>query len=234
MNIKDITNIFYINLESIPDRKSFFENQMKMVGFVAERFEAIKHNVGSIGCSLSHLNLLKYARHQNLDHILIMEDDIMFLNPKIFINNLHECLLNHSDFDVLLIAGNNMGDYARLDNYCIKITKCQTTTGYLVKRHYYDKLIENFEDGINKLMQNIKFKDDYAIDQYWTKLQAEDKWYLVTPLTVTQKPDYSDIEKRIINYNNLMLNLDKSKLNASHYTQEQKIIQQSMNNIIYK
>lgn len=237
MNIKDtkdITNIFYINLESRLDRRLFFENQMKMVGLKAERFEAIKHNIGAVGCSLSHLNLLKYARRNNLDHILIMEDDIMFLNPKMFINNLNECLLNHSDFDVLLIAGNNMGDYTRLDNFCVKISKCQTTTGYIVKRHYYDKLIENYEEGINKLLQNIKCRDDYAIDQYWNKLQLIDKWYLVTPLTVTQKPDYSDIEKRIINYNNLMLNLDKIKLNPKYLSQEQKKLQQSMNEIIYK
>ena len=233
-DIKDLTNIFYINLESRLDRRLFFENQMKTVGFKAERFEAIKHNIGAIGCSLSHLHLLKYARHNNLDHILIMEDDIMFLNPKIFINNLNECLLNHSDFDVLLIAGNNMGDYTRLDNYCVKISKCQTTTGYIVKKHYYDKLIENYEDGINKLLQNIKYRHNYTIDQYWNKLQLIDKWYLVTPLTVTQKPDYSDIEKRIINYNNLMLNLDKIKLNPNYLSQEQKKLQQSMNEIIYK
>ena len=232
--IKDLTNIFYINLESRLDRRLFFENQMKTVGFKAERFEAIKHNIGAIGCSLSHLHLLKYARCNNLDHILIMEDDIMFLNPKIFINNLNECLLNHSDFDVLLIAGNNMGDYTRLDNYCVKISKCQTTTGYIVKKHYYDKLIKNYEDGINKLLQNIKYRHNYTIDQYWNKLQLIDKWYLVTPLTVTQKPDYSDIEKRIINYNNLMLNLDKIKLNPNYLSQEQKKLQQSMNEIIYK
>ena len=41
--IKDIKNIFYINLESRPDRKTFFENQMRMLGLKATRFNAIQN-----------------------------------------------------------------------------------------------------------------------------------------------------------------------------------------------
>jgi len=49
----------------------------------------------------------------------------------------------------------------------------------------------------------------YAIDKYWFQLQQRDKWYLVIPLTVTQREDYSDIEKRATNYSRAMLDLDK-------------------------
>ena len=50
----------------------------------------------------------------------------------------------------------------------------------------------------------------YAIDKYWFQLQKKDKWYLIIPLSVTQREDYSDIEKRPTNYSNAMLDLDKS------------------------
>lgn len=233
-NIKDIKNIFYINLESRPDRKNFFENQMRMLGLKATRFNAIQNSCGAIGCSLSHLALLKYAKQQNLDHILIMEDDIMFLNPTLFIHNLNNLLTKHKDFDVLLIAGNNMGEYTRLDEFCVKIQKCQTTTGYLVKNHYYDKLIKNFEEGVHNLMKNLSLMNKYAIDQYWVSLQLEDKWYLLTPLTVSQKPDYSDIEKKRINYNYVMLDLDKIKLRELIHIREQRNLSNNMNEIIYK
>ena len=73
-----------------------------------------------------------------------------------------------------------MGDYKRLDNFCVKISKCQTTTGYLVKKDYYDKLIENFETGVNKLIANINLHSNYALDQYWGTLQSSDNWYLLT------------------------------------------------------
>jgi len=230
-NIKDIKNVFYINLETREDRKRYFENQMKMVGLNAVRFNAIKHNIGAVGCSLSHLELLKYAKINDLDHILIMEDDIMFLNPKLFIENLNIFLTSQLDFDVLLIAGNNMGDYVKINNNCVKITHCQTTTGYLVKNHYYDKLIDNIQTGINHLMSNINLKIHYAIDQYWCKLQLIDKWYLLTPLTVSQRPDYSDIEKKKINYNNLMLKLDK--IQRPPTLVQDKNMSNKLNSIIY-
>jgi glycosyl transferase family 25 len=226
-NITDIKNIFYINLENRVDRKIHFEKQMLLLGLNATRFNAIKHEYGAIGCSMSHLALLKHAKEQNLDHILSMEDDIMFLNPRLFINSLNHFLRVNKDFDVLMIAGNNMGDYNILSRFFIKITKCHTTTGYLVKKHYYDKIIFNYEEGINKLMNNINFVNKYAVDQYWQKLQLQDKWYLLTPLTVTQKPDYSDIDKRYIDYNHLMLNLNRSKLTK-------KTLPNPMNSIIYK
>jgi hypothetical protein len=116
-----------------------------------------------------------------------------------------------------------MGEYTRIDENCVKITHCQTTTGYLVKKHYYDKLIDNYKTGIQKFIKNVNLKLDYAIDQYWCKLQCIDNWYLLTPLTVSQKPDYSDIEKQKINYNVVMLDLDKTKLKEYQKKQQELI-----------
>jgi glycosyl transferase family 25 len=148
-NINNIQHVLYINLISRPDRKQHVESQLDLIGIKGERFNAIKLPNGALGCSLSHLELLKYAKSNNLDHILIMEDDIMFLNTEIFINSLHNFLSSNINFDVLLLAGNNMGPYLKVNDYCVKIKKCQTTTGYLVKQHYYDKLIENIEESVN-------------------------------------------------------------------------------------
>ena len=233
-NIKDIKNIFYINLDYRPDRRNHFETEIKKLGLAVapNRFNAIKHACGAVGCSMSHLALLKYAKHNNLDHILIMEDDIMFLNPEIFTNSINNFLSGDTDFDVLLISGNNMGDYNRIDDFCVRITKCQTTTGYLVKNHYYDKLIENVEQGINNLLKNFNRLNDFAIDQYWGDLQKIDKWYLLTPLTVTQRPDYSDIERRHTNYNRVMLDLDKKALRHLKVIKERVILSTAMNDII--
>jgi GR25 family glycosyltransferase involved in LPS biosynthesis len=233
-NIKDIKNVFYINLDYRSDRRHHFETEIKKLDLdvSANRFNAIKHTCGAVGCSMSHLALLKSAKQQNLDHILIMEDDIMFLNPEIFTNSINNFLSGGTDFDVLLISGNNMGDYNRIDDFCVRITKCQTTTGYLVKNHYYDKLIENIERGIRNLLKNFNRLNDFAIDQYWGDLQKIDKWYLLTPLTVTQRPDYSDIERRHTNYNRVMLDLDKKALRHIKVIKERVILSTAMNDII--
>ena len=231
--MKDIKNIFYINLESRPDRKTHFEKEIQKIGLQAGRFNAIKHKIGAIGCSMSHLALLKYAKKHKLTHIFIMEDDICFLHPEVFINSFNSFLSDNRDFDVLLIAGNNMEPYTKINGYCVKIQKCQTTTGYLVKEHYYDKLIENIEDGIKNLTNNITRTNEYAIDQYWTKLQIIDKWFLLIPLTVSQKPDYSNVEKRIINYNRVMLDLDKTNLIPVKKSKNQETIMNTFHDFIF-
>jgi GR25 family glycosyltransferase involved in LPS biosynthesis len=231
-NINDIQNIFYINLDSRPDRRSFFEKEIQKVGLTARRFNAIKHKVGALGCSMSHLYLLKYAKQQNLDHILIMEDDIMFLKSETFINSINNFLSSEIDFDVLLLAGNNMGPYTKIHDFCVKIKKCQTTTAYLVKKHYYDTLIKNIADGIKLLALNLTSLNDYAIDQYWNRLQLQDNWCLLTPLTITQRPSYSDIERRITNYNRVMLDLDKTALRHVGIIKERPQLTNTMKDVI--
>ena len=208
-SITDIKHAFYINLESRPDRKSHVEEQLKILGLNYTRFNAIKLQNGALGCSMSHLKCLELAKQQNLDHILIVEDDITFLNPSLFVNQLNKFLNTHKTWDVVLVAGNNIPPYKVIDDSCVKITKCQTTTGYMVKSNYFDTLIDNIREGIKHLMREPEKHVLYAIDKYWFQLQDKDLWYLITPLTVTQREDYSDIEKRPTNYTNVMTDLDK-------------------------
>ena len=211
-NIADIKHAFFINLDSRPDRKQHVEGQMSTLGIQAERFKAIKLKNGAIGCSMSHIKLLEMAKANDWPHVLIVEDDILFTKPAIFVEQLNRFLAMHKDFDVALFAGNNMPPYAVVDDSCVRVSKCQTTTGYLVQRHYYDTLIANYKKGIECLMREPHNHALYAIDKYWFHLQALHKWYLITPLTVVQREDYSDIEKRPTNYMRHMLDLDKQSL----------------------
>jgi glycosyl transferase family 25 len=145
-SINDIKYAFYINLDSRPDRKAHVENQMNKIGITANKFKAIKLPNGALGCSMSHLKLLETAKQNEWSHILIVEDDILFTDTTLFIKQFNKFLSNHILWDVVLIAGNNMPPYNNVDDSCVKVTKCQTTTGYLDKSHYYDTLIHNFKD----------------------------------------------------------------------------------------
>jgi glycosyl transferase, family 25 len=208
-SIADIQHAFYINLDSRPDRKQHVITQMTNIGINTQRFKAIKLQNGALGCSMSHLRLLETARNKNWPHILIVEDDILFTDPSLFIQQLNLFLSQHKDFDVALISGNNLPPYKAIDDTCVQVTKCQTTTGYLVQNHYFNKLIQNYKTGIEKLIKEPEKHKIYAIDKYWFNIQAIDTWYLIIPLTVTQREDYSDIEKKATNYSRAMLDLDK-------------------------
>ena len=211
-SIDDIKHAVYINLLSRPDRKSHVEKQLSYIGIKAERFNAIKMANGAVGCSMSHLRCLLNAKEKDLDHILICEDDITFTDPVLFITQTNKFLKSQKKWDVLLLAGNNMPPYKKIDNYCIQVSRCQTTTGYLVKKHYFDVLIENIKTGINMLIRNSDKHKLFAIDKYWFQLQERDFWFLVIPLSVVQREDYSNIENKRTNYTNIMVDMDKKHL----------------------
>jgi len=213
-SLEDIKHAFYINLDHRTDRKEHVTGQLTNLGLQGfERFNAIKMENGAIGCSMSHLKILQTAVQNHWDHVLIVEDDITFLNPELFKANLETFLQrNGNNWDVILLAGNNMPPYDTVDDVCIKVKRCQTTTGYLVNGHYIKKLMENVKMGLTQLMYKPTSHAMYAIDKFWFVLQAVDKWYLIIPPTVVQREDYSDIEKKRINYQKIMMDLDKKEM----------------------
>jgi glycosyl transferase family 25 len=213
-SLEDIKHAFYINLDHRTDRKEHVTGQLTNLGLQGfERFNAIKMENGAVGCSMSHLKILQSAVQNNWDHVLIVEDDITFLDPALFKANFETFLQrNGNNWDVILLAGNNMPPYDAIDDVCIKVKRCQTTTGYLVNGHYIKKLMENVKMGLTQLIHKPASHTMYAIDKFWFVLQAVDKWYLIIPPTVVQREDYSDIEKKRINYQKIMMDLDKKEM----------------------
>lgn len=199
----------YINLASRTDRNKQVQSELKKIGVNnPERFNAIKLEDGALGCSMSHLKCLELAKKNNYKYVFICEDDIEFLNPELFLIQLKNFLDSNIKWDTVLVAGNNMLPYLPVNDICIKILNCQTTTGYIVKSEYYDTLIDNYKTGIQNLLKQ-PFNNDYKIDKYWFKLQRKDDWYLIIPLTIIQREDYSDIEKKVTNFRNYMLDYNK-------------------------
>ena len=221
MTTTTISNIggFYINLKARVDRKLHVEHQLDLVGIRnnVKRFNAI-HNVnGRIGCSLSHLKCIQMAKEQNMECGLILEDDVSFLLPDEFVRNVNKFLSNSSNkWDVLLLAGNNLPPFTTNDEVSIRVSHCQTTTGYIVRKHYYDTLISNIKEGVEKLMKNPEHHYFFAIDKYWINLQKQHMWMLLIPLIVIQRHDYSDIEIKYTDYQRLMTSIDKTDVRVNN------------------
>ena len=202
-------NVMYINLACRTDRNTHVQSELKKIGVNnPERFNAIKLEDGALGCSMSHLKCIELAKKNNYEYVFICEDDIEFLNTELFLTQLKNFLSSNIKWDVVLVAGNNMLPYLPANDTCIKILNCQTTTGYIVKSEYYDTLIDNYKMGIKNLLKE-PFNNEYKIDKYWFKLQRKDNWYLIIPLTIVQREDYSDIEKKVTNFRNYMLDYNK-------------------------
>jgi len=156
---------------------------------------------------------LEIAKEKEYPYVFICEDDICFSDPDLLVKNTNEFFKQSNDlWDVLIIGGNMVPPYQQVGDFCARITNCQTTTGYIVRQPYYEKLIKNFREGLNQLMKNPINKREFAIDMYWKQLQQVDRWYIIIPLTVHQLEGYSDIEGRNVDYKTLMMDMNKEWL----------------------
>jgi hypothetical protein len=206
-----LQNTLYINLDKRIDRLEHINNELTKIGVLNPiRITAIETKDGAIGCTLSHIKCLEYAKQNNYEQVFICEDDITFLNPLLLLDNLEKN--KHNIFDVLIIGGNSVPPYYYLNDNCVRVFNCQTTTGYIVKNHFYDILINNFKESVNNLIRDQNNKKMYALDIYWKRLQQIFIFLMTLPLTVVQRNDYSDIEKKIVDYSWLMLDFEKKWL----------------------
>jgi GR25 family glycosyltransferase involved in LPS biosynthesis len=209
-NFHDITHVVYINLDSRIDRRTHFESQFRKMGLQTQRFSAIRNADGAIGCSMSHVACMELAIKSGWDHVLVCEDDATITNPGQLVHQFNQFVNRFGDaWDVVLLSGNNYQPFRQMSPECVRVANCQTTTAYLVRRPYFERLLANFKEGLRNLKAAPSEQPSYAIDQYWKLLQRTDRWYLIVPITVIQRPDYSDVSKQHVNYSDVMTQVDK-------------------------
>ena len=111
-----LKHIFYINLEKRTDRKLHVEQQLANIGVEGIRFNAVEMDNGAVGCSLSHLKCLEMAKKNEWDEVMIVEDDITFLDPSLFKKTIYNFFDRHKEWDVLLLGGNNIPPHQNIDD----------------------------------------------------------------------------------------------------------------------
>ena len=188
---------FYINLDSREDRREQFEEECKKMNINVERFSAIKTFPGGIGCTESHLNVLKKARDLNLESVIIFEDDFQFLISR---EEYDQILLNLPDnYDVVMLSY-NMKQSEPFNDMFGKVIEVQTTSGYIVHSRSYEKIINRVEQGLRLFKLYSSDHHSYILDQYWKTLQPISNWYYSLKRVGKQRPGFSNIMKAYIDY----------------------------------
>ena len=75
----------------------------------------------------------------------------------------------------------------------------QTTSGYIVNKKFYDKLIDNFSEGLD-LLKPTKKHWLYSCDQYWKKLQPISDWFYFLERIGKQRKSYSNLGLAVADY----------------------------------
>jgi GR25 family glycosyltransferase involved in LPS biosynthesis len=197
---------YYINLDNRPDRKQHFENQKLKFPVLQniERFSAIEHKNGAIGCGKSHIQVLQMCQKFDEESFLICEDDLLIFNSNNF-EQFIKTLDDKQDWDLITLTprGDTLHN-DELSNGFKRIINNQTTSAYIVKKCMIPILIKNLQEAIEGLEIDGK-SDVFAIDQYWKRLQIKYKFYYFEKLFAGQLPGFSNVEYRNVDYNQRFL-----------------------------
>ncbi len=206
-------NCYLINLDGKVQRLNDSITELGKLDIKPIKFNAIRHEKGAIGCGLSHLGVLNLAKLKNHEYVLVCEDDNLILNVDELKKSINKFIEDKLEWDVLLLSANNYRPFEKTSDHYIKVKNAQCTNCYIVRRHYYETLIKIWETSIIEFSKNTELHAIYALDQYWKILQKKDNWYLIIPTNIIQKPEYSDIEKKLVDYTEFFMNYDKEYYN---------------------
>lgn len=198
--------IFCINLARRPDRRAQAEAEFAKYGIPVEFVEGIdgldlplqnmiskdglKVSRGDLGCTLSHLKIVRMAKQQNLKNYFVFEDDVEFAPD---INNLFDTYFAQVpvNYDLLYLGGNHMGGFDMLTANIAKIHLTYTTHAIGVQAKAYDAMIE--------VLGRQNDKVDICIAELHAKLNC----YVTRPHLAFQRASFSDILEKQTDYQHL-------------------------------
>ena len=176
------------------DRRSHIENEFKDFENV-ERIEAVDtsqtYESGYYGCVLSHIKALERAKEKDYDEVMICEDDYQWVNKDEFIYPPPEVV----EFDICLLECIYMKHEKLSSNYN-KIWEAQHCGCYIIKKHFYDTLIDEFKTSHEKLQEKFIYTNFH--DVHWYRIQ-EDNMFITPRIKIgKQLEGYSDIKKKVM------------------------------------
>lgn len=201
MKIRDFVNKgYYINLDYKTERNEKTRQELEnynlldfveRVSAVAAFNETVKCEYGSDewkkcvdGCTQSHLKIIKDAKENNYERILVFEDDIYFYNggfvPAMDIIEHAIDEIKDKDWEILYLGGSLLDQYVtQAGRHLIKAGGMNTSHAFILNHTAFDTIINHYHYA-------------YPMD---ILLSANlSKKYSVYPVAVTQRGgDVSDI-----------------------------------------
>jgi glycosyl transferase family 25 len=183
-----IDKVVYINLDKRPEKNVHMQNITSVFPpEKVQRFSAIEWSPGSVGCTKSHIAVMKLAIEKQWKNVLILEDDVVWNRYEQGYAQLEELI--QKDYDVIHLGPS----VPRYNINTFQLYNASTTSSYIINGHYIPTLLSNFEEGL-ELLVSANNIDKCACDKYWEACIQKDKWYTCMPCLMYQKEGYSDID----------------------------------------
>jgi GR25 family glycosyltransferase involved in LPS biosynthesis len=195
---------YYINLSQDVERNNHISKELEKVfdkNQIVRIEGTLEKKTPYIGCSLSHIKCLNAFIESKKDYAIIFEDDFQFELPT---EKMKEAIQQAIDNSVKLFL---LGYHTLVinlelhfkDGYLCPFKNGQMACGYMVSKSFVNILLENFKKSTDMLLKTNNY-EKYALDQYWKSTQQMSGVYACVPRGGKQKSFYSNIEKKVIDY----------------------------------
>ncbi len=202
----NIDMVFYINLDKRIDRRSQIEYEFKNYGICKyERFSAIykPYPLGFLGCTLSHLGVLKLAKERGYKNIMIVEDDFAFkVSRDVFEAHIKEFFDLNIDYNVLSLQYHENEPCIHINDIVSEVVNIQHTGCYLVNFNFFDTIIDTYQESAELLEKSHCVA--FSLDLMWKKHQGKGSKFFRfnTGHLGVQRAGFSDIGNFVTNGSN--------------------------------
>lgn len=220
-----VDGVFYINLNKRHDRREQIDIELLDNNISAERLEGLEttdeqlqeylnlhpefneHDKSlsrsRIGCAKSHLTVIQHAKDRSYDSVLILEDDCKFIeNPHEILDRSFADMNRHPNCDILFLGANILADIQPLSPNLGKMNGAYCAHAYIVFKRAYDYIL------------SFEFDKYRAIDELYMNMSRDQRFnvYTVLPVVAIQRPSFSNIEDKDVDYSEVIVNSYKTHL----------------------
>jgi hypothetical protein len=138
------------------------------------------------------VRILTFSLHRNAKRILIFEDDVQFTKaPQMdMLNAQVQLLANDRAWELFYLGLNTHKPLERISENLLKVKNAYAL-------HAVSYSTEGMMSVLDAFKEHPHVPADVAIEQY---VQPNGHSYCTFPLLATQRPSFSDIEKKDVNY----------------------------------
>lgn len=191
--------VYVINLDSRPDRMMDFRRGLTSLGMSDHeidqkiiRFSGVipENGPGALGCTLSHLSIVKEAKLAGHEKILVFEDDaIPYAEGVKYMDDVLEDLENES-WDLYYLGYNSHHPLELHSKNSLKARDLFSTHAVAYRSTFFDRFIDDYVN------------DRIEIFDVWLRynIQTSLKCLASYPMLFIQSTSYSDIEKKNVSY----------------------------------
>lgn len=187
--------IYCINLDRRGDRwdrcvKIFNRLNLNVERFSAVDYKEVKHlkqtkDAIHYANLQSHLSIIKLAKKLKLNNVLILEDDIEFIDD--FTNKFHDKIQHlPGDWDMFYLGGLIKGNHKNITKNIIKSNNIVSCHSYAINKKCYEFFIEK-----------MKILNTLPVDSFYPLYQKYLNCYILNPSLTYQRESFSDIELKI-------------------------------------